>query len=220
MSKGKTKVCNVCQLEKQCSKSFSTSRYTDDKYCHICKKCNEQEQSSLNLEMRKVPISDFSRWQEAFKNVFEYKDGELFWTKKASDKVEIGKRAGYLMPVGRRRIRIYGTSWQEHRVIFLMHKGYLPLQIDHIDCNPLNNTIENLREATQLENSWNKRINKNINSSGYKNVSWKKDRAKWKVEVKTSGKPNFIGYFDDIELAALAAVEARDLYHGRFARHV
>ena len=105
-----------------------------------------------------------------------------------------------------------------HRLIFLFHYGYLPKIIDHIDGNPLNNDIKNLRESTHIENCQNAK-KRTTNTSGCKNVSWHKPANKWAVRLSINQKKVFFGLFEDIELADLVAHEARDLYHGKFARH-
>lgn len=45
---------------------------------------------------------------------------------------------------------------QFHRVVWLLCHGRWPTQIDHIDGNPLNNRVENLREVSQSENDANR----------------------------------------------------------------
>ena len=99
-----------------------------------------------------------------------------------------------------------------------MFNGYLPKFIDHIDCNPSNNKIENLREATFSQNQHNtkKRI---TNTSGVKNVHWYKPLKKWMVYIMINKKRKHLGYFNNIELAELVAQEARNKYHGKYARH-
>ncbi len=168
---------------------------------------------------RVYTADEITAFRRAFLDVFEYKEGMLFWRVKVSDKVNVGDRAGSLMRgVGRRRIRLNNVVWQEHRVIYLMIHGYLPNEIDHIDCNPLNNKIENLRPATRLSNAWNQRVSTR-NRSGFKNVHWKKDKRKWKVEVRSENTVHFVGYFDDVEKANLAAIAARNHFHKEFANH-
>jgi hypothetical protein len=94
----------------------------------------------------------------------------------------------------------------------------LPNFIDHIDCNKSNNKIENLRVATKSQNQCNRAITL-LNKSGVKNVSWSKDRKEWVVQISVNGKKKFIGRYKDLELADLVAQEARDKFHGKFARH-
>ena len=57
------------------------------------------------------------------------------------------------------------------------------------------------------------------NTSGIKSVSWDKNRNKWHVQVISEKKVVFQKRFDDIELAEFVAIEARNKYHGKFARH-
>ena len=98
----------------------------------------------------------------------------------------------------------------------MLHHGYIPAEVDHIDTDRHNNRIENLRAATPAQNQRNKPIQRN-NTSGHKNIRHK--NGKWVVELKINGKAKYFGRFEDLELAALVASEARDKYHGEFARH-
>lgn len=150
-------------------------------------------------------------------NLFEYKDGFLFRKKsagnrKANDKVGSYNDEGYL------QTKINKKYYKVHRLIFLMHYGYLPELVDHINGIKNDNKIENLRPATKYENRLNS-TKKIINKSGYKNVSWNKAKNKWVVSIEAKGKLQYRGFFDDIELADLVAQEARDKFHGKFARH-
>lgn len=150
--------------------------------------------------------------------IFEYKDGSLFW-KTHRQKVRAGERAGSIdKSTGRRRIKIDGKSYLEHRIIFAMFFGFFPEFIDHIDTNPLNNKIENLRQATRYQNSLNVGLRK-TNTSGSKCVTWDNSQQKWRVRIPINGKRVHLGRFDDFELAELVAIEARNKYHGEFCRH-
>ena len=57
------------------------------------------------------------------------------------------------------------------------------------------------------------------NTSGIKNVSWVKAAGKWGVRMKIEDSYKHLGLFEDIELAALVAIEARTKFHQDFARH-
>jgi hypothetical protein len=45
---------------------------------------------------------------------------------------------------------------------------------------------------------------------------WKQN---WVVNITVNRKRQYVGSFEDVELADLVATEARDLYHGAYARH-
>lgn len=81
-------------------------------------------------------------------------------------------------------------------------------QIDHINCNPLDNRWCNLREATTAENLRNRKRNKN-NTTGIKGVHKNKDGYMVRI---------CIGTYKSLEEAAKVYEEAVKLYHGKFAR--
>jgi len=149
--------------------------------------------------------------KEYLNNLFEYSDGKLFW-KNHQYKAYNSKEAGCIASQGYRQVTINKKVYKVHRIIFMMKYGYFPKEIDHIDNNQLNNKIENLREATREINNANRRIAKN-NTSSIKNVC--KHRNKWIVQVKNT----YIGSFDNLKNAELAAFEARNKYYGEYANH-
>jgi hypothetical protein len=156
--------------------------------------------------------------QELVNELFEYKDGQLFWKKTTSKRSIAGNLAGYLTKRGYWRVSINYKHYYTHRIVFLMFHGHLPKLLDHIDGNPLNNKIENLRAATSAENVRNSKL-RNTNKSGIKGVCWDKQHKKWSVTIMVSGKNYRIGRFKDLELAQLAIEEARNKYHKEFANH-
>ena len=151
-----------------------------------------------------------------FHDYFEYKNGHLFWKVSTNQKIKIGQKAGG--GIRYESVKINKKSYLSHKVIFAMHYGYMPKEIDHVDCNKFNNKIENLREATREENQWNRKLQKN-NKSGVKNVSFDTKTNKWKVQIRTNNIKKYIGVFKDLELAELVAIEARNKFHGNFAKH-
>lgn len=150
--------------------------------------------------------------------LFEYKDGNLYWKERRGGKVVEGSKAGSYNPSGYFNVEINYVKYRLHRIIFMWHNGYLPKEVDHINGNKLDNRIENLRASTKSQNLRNSGIRK-TNTSGYKNVHWRKDLKKWAVHLRAFGKSKHIGFFEDLELAGLVAEEARNKYHGEFAKH-
>lgn len=80
---------------------------------------------------------------------FEYRDVELFRTRRGRG---FSKKTGSVQSLGYHRIKIDGKHYFTHHLVFAIHKGRWPSEVDHIDRNKLNNRIENLREVTRKEN--------------------------------------------------------------------
>jgi hypothetical protein len=152
------------------------------------------------------------------KDIYDYKDGGLYWKSTTSNAIKVGDRAGYVTSHGYRKIHFLDKQEYEHRLVYLWHHGYIPKEIDHINGNKLDNRIENLREVTHSQNAMNVKLKKN-NTSGVKGVCWDKTRNKWKVKVSINNKTINCGRYDDFELAELVAIEARDKYHRQFVKY-
>jgi hypothetical protein len=149
--------------------------------------------------------------QELAKELFIYKDGILIWRKN-------NKKAGYLdKSNGYIRIRYKDGFYYSHRLIFLMHYGYFPKYIDHINGNKTNNLIDNLRECTQQENCFNSKVKKN-NKLGYKGISIHKKSGLYRAVTYFNSKQKQIGYFKILEDAINAYNNAVIIYHGNFAK--
>jgi hypothetical protein len=164
-----------------------------------------------------MKIDNIMITQEFLHELFEYCDGEMYWKNHKYKKLN-GKKVGCLYNTNYIYVKIKNKHYSLHRLIFLYHYGFLPKNVDHIDCNKSNNKIENLREATRSQNQFNRQLQKN-NTSGIKNVSWCKNSNKWKVQLRINNKKKSIGCYHDIKLAELVAIEARNKYHGEFAKH-
>jgi hypothetical protein len=156
--------------------------------------------------------------QEYLRNLFKYSNGKLFWKERPGRYVKAGTQAGCVYNNGYCVVTINNKRYGLHRIIFMMHHGYFPNEIDHIDGNKANNNIDNLRAATRQQNKNNTGIIVS-NTSGYKNVSWNKKTQKWKVELRVNEKKKHLGIFKDLELADLVATMAREKYHGEYANH-
>jgi hypothetical protein len=151
-------------------------------------------------------------------DLFDYKDGNLYWRKSSGSRAKIGAKVGCRDKHLYTRVGINGKLYWLHRVIFLHQHGYMPHEVDHINGDPTDNRIENLRAATKSQNMQNKRC-RSDSSSGVKNVYWNNKLDKWVVRMRVEGKLTHIGVFEDIELANFVASEYRDKYHGEFANH-
>lgn len=109
--------------------------------------------------------------REELEELFRYENGKLYgkivpWRRKASNtrvfNRELGSKNGAdSLALSFKDKR--GTKHRElvHRVIFMMHHGWLPDLIDHINRDGLDNRIENLRPACKSLNSQNRGSQKN-----------------------------------------------------------
>lgn len=154
--------------------------------------------------------------QEYLNSIFHYNNGELFWKKRLSIRVFVGKKVGFLDKTGYTYTRIKTKIYGIHRIIYAMHNGYMPFIVDHVDKNPLNNCIENLRPATKSQNAMNSKIQKN-NKSGVKGVCWHKHAKKWHARIVVKGKCKSIGLFKNLIDAELAVQKIRKKMHMEFA---
>lgn len=144
---------------------------------------------------------------EAANRVLYNRDtGELRWkrTRKAAGSINArGYKVLCITWEGRSR-QVY-----VHRLIFFIANGRPPRgEIDHINGNPSDNRIDNLREVTREINGRNQK-RPSTNTSGYIGVCWHKQHQKWFARGAVSGKAVHLGYFSDIEKAAAVAQEWR-----------
>ena len=98
--------------------------------------------------------------------------------------------------------RIFDIGVAAHHAVFALHHGRWPVEIDHINRNPSDNRIENLRETTRAENLLNTKSRGG--SSRFKGVYWNKRDNAWQAFIKIDRKMRFVGLFEDEEAAARA----------------
>ena len=157
--------------------------------------------------------------KELLREIFDYKDGHLYWKIKTGPNAVIGKKAGcYDASTGYYKARVNGLYYRIHRLVFMYHYGYIPKMIDHIDNNKCNNKIENLREATHAQNQQNSGISK-LNTSGFKGVHFDKGTGKWMAKLQLNKKAYYLGLFKTSNEAAEVIKTERERLHKEFARH-
>lgn len=114
------------------------------------------------------------------------------------------------------QIQLYGKKYVAHRIIWKMYYGSEPPEIiDHADGNGTNNKIDNIRAATIFQNGWNVKKSSR-NKSGYKGVSFNKERNRWRAAIRVNKKDILIGYYSSAKEASEAYQKASAKHHGEF----
>lgn len=89
---------------------------------------------------------------ELLESLFEYdkETGDLTWKVKTSPRTNIGDIAGYTNKSdGYRMLCVNSTYYSAHRIAWYLYHKQDPFgkKIEHIDGNPLNNSINNLKST-------------------------------------------------------------------------
>lgn len=114
--------------------------------------------------------------------------------------------------------RIFFRWHRAHRVAWAMFYGRWPEgEIDHINRDPSDNRICNLRLADRALNNQNRRLQVN-NRSGVPGVHWSKRHQKWRAVIKVSGRKHYLGVFADFG-DAVAARRAGEISFGFNREH-
>lgn len=142
-------------------------------------------------------------------------DGGFVWKEVNSNRIKVGQKAGWDNGGGYRSIYICNKIYKEHRLVFFIHNGWWPEEVDHIDGNRSNNKIENLRAATKTQNQHNRGKDK-TNTTGFKGVSKRKD--KFIARINIDKKSKHIGLFDTAKEAYDAYCKKAIELRGEFAK--
>ncbi len=146
-----------------------------------------------------------------------YEDGSLYWVK-TNQKRYIGRvvgkrdRNGYMVLHTTNKKMIFC-----HRLIYFKFHGYLPKYIDHIDGDPTNNRIENLRAVSLCQNAQNAKLPSN-NTTGVKGVCFDPKSMRWTAVINANRQSMHLGTFNNIFDAACARRSAEVSLFGEFAR--
>ena len=156
--------------------------------------------------------------QDRLKELVSYDPLTGVFTRKVrtSNSTKIGEVVGGLMRNGYVRTKLDNKTYLLHRLVYFYMTGGWPNVIDHINGIKKDNMWANLRSCTQQQNTFNKKISSN-NTSGFKGVGWSKSTKKWIVRVVGHKPTRYVGYFDSLEEAVIAAKRVQAEVHGVYA---
>lgn len=156
---------------------------------------------------------------DELKTVIRYdaETGLLWWTARVANNVFAGDEAGATDGQGYKHFQYKGVHYPCHQVAWAFSHGAWPKHgVDHEDADRGNNRLTNLREATQSQNSANRRLGQN-NKAGLKGVRERRSSGRWEANIWL-GKSVYLGTFDTKEEAHAAYVVAAKVNFGEFAR--
>lgn len=126
-----------------------------------------------------------------------------------------GTRAGYSNNLNYIKIGFDGAVYGAHRLAWLYVYGEHPKDcIDHINNDPSDNRIENLREATKGENTRNRKWNKGRTLP--KGVS-QPHGGKYRARIYVNRTYHDLGLHSTVEQASAAYWKAAQELHGIYA---
>ena len=140
---------------------------------------------------------------------YDPETGKLTW-KMLHNTLRIGEEAKSLDVYGYVQVRVSGTTVKGHRLAWLIHYGeWPPCPLDHINGNPSDNRIENLRLCTDKQNSGNQRPRRDSMPKGVTLLKGGRFQA--------TCAQKYLGLFQDAESAGRAYDAAAIREYGSFA---
>lgn len=161
--------------------------------------------------------------QRRLLDLFDYdpKVGIFYWKKdgvcgRGRVVARAGKEAGTTCKrSGYRLINIDCVPRPSHRLAWLYVYGNLPVnRIDHINGNPSDNRIANLRDVVAQVNSQNmRRAMASKKHGSLLGTAWHKGTGKWRALIKVGFKQRSLGYFNTEEEAHEAYLVGKRKFH-------
>jgi hypothetical protein len=149
------------------------------------------------------------------RTLFAYDNGTLR-NKVSRGKAKSGAAVGTPDAYGYLVATVNGKTHKVHRLIYALFHDVVPDMLDHINGNPADNRIENLRPANHKQNGCNRARN-HTNTTGVKGVS--RLQNKWIAQCQVEGKRHYLGIFQDLKAAEDRVIEFRTTHHKEFARN-
>ncbi len=193
--------------------------------------CDHPDRLNMNLDWSKAMSREDYPTLDFVRQCLREEDGRLFWLQRPREHFATfrcwrvwnarfaNKEAGYCSNKDgdlRWLVCLQYIMLRRYQIIWLLHTGNWPGNLDHKNRNSLDDRIENLRPANQSQNMANSRLSSN-NTSGFKGVRWTKKTKKWQAVIKVNYRNIYLGQFEDPAEAHAAYLDAAKRYFGDFA---
>lgn len=165
---------------------------------------------------------------EVIVSCFEYRDGQLIWRARPQDHFKNTSAWGAFNArcpgkvAGRRNqggyyelaLRVNGRLMRlkVHSVVWALHHREWPVMLDHIDRNPSNNRIENLRLTDKAANNKNRLAARVDSTTGLIGVL-RGQHGTFSAHISVNGKRVYLGRFKSAEKAHEVYMQAKRKHH-------
>ena len=142
----------------------------------------------------------------------EYRQDGTLWWKSAGSGRNLNKPIGSENKGGYLQCTLDQRQKKVHHVVWFIHHGFWPSNLDHINKDKVDNRIENLREGASINNH--NRVMP-LPNSGVIGAHWNKRKQKYKSSIAINGVRKHLGYFNCSTAASLAYLkEKKEVLNG------
>ena len=173
---------------------------------------SQQRANMMHKEITQTMLHLMLRYEEC--------TGKMYWLNPPQYHPDlVGKEAGAprlcMETKLYQKIKVLGKTYSRSRLAFLYVHGHLPPYIDHINGNSLDDRICNLREATMMQNSWNRTSRKKASTLPM-GIRVRKSGL-YEARIMCNKKSENLGVFKNIDDAVAAYVAARKAKFGEYS---
>lgn len=144
---------------------------------------------------------------------YDPETGAMTWAV-AGRGIRKGAPVGSVSCHGYRVATIGRRPYRLHRVAWFLSYGEWPVgEIDHINGDPLDNRLANLRVVSRAENSQNRWRAHADSGHGYLGATWNRQHKRWQAKIVANKARHHLGYFDSPQAAHVAYMAAKERLH-------
>jgi hypothetical protein len=159
-----------------------------------------------------MAVKDSILTLERLKELLHYDPETGIFTRRITRRgVPAGQVAGSVSGDGHLRAKLDNLPYLCHRLAWFYVNGTWPTLIDHINGDPKDNRIANLRDASHAVNMQNRQRPHKNNRSGFLGIRFIANR--WRASISLNGKVHNLGRYKTPEEAQAAYFSAKRFMH-------